>query len=295
MRKWRVGTVSMGATLILLGVMLLLSSTSGMDATSIGVTWWPVLLIVLGGEVLVYLFTAKQEKPVVHYDFVSIFFIGILGTVGMALYTVASLGLVEEVKAQVSGERIEKPLPTLERSIAEEIRTIVVQAGQQPLTIETNKSGEARLFGSYSTNVHKERDLTLEDIVQTNRVDDTLYVQLLNGPGEGNYSEGIRFSPILSLPYDVAVEVRGEPYEMNMAIDELGADWSIEEAGYVELQVENDVDATVKTLMPEETHGEVNSTKEEPFGDSGLVERMKVFGEGTHTIRFSRVDQLELR
>lgn len=231
----------------------------------------------------------------VHYDFVSIFFIGLLGTVGVALYTVASLGLVEEVKAQVSGERIEKPLPTLERSIAEEIRTIVVQAGQQPLTIETNQSGEARLFGSYSTNVHKEWDLALADIVQTNRVDDTLYVQLLNGQGEGIYSEGIRFSPTLSLPYDVAVEVRGDPYEMNIVIDELAVDWSVEEVGHVELQVNKGVDATIKTLGLEETQGEGNSTKEEPFGDSGLVERTKVFGEGTHTIRFLRVDQLKLR
>ena len=67
MRTWRVGTISMGASLLLLGVFLLLSQIVGWDLTRVMISWWPIILVVLGIEILVYLLLSKSEKPVLKY------------------------------------------------------------------------------------------------------------------------------------------------------------------------------------------------------------------------------------
>lgn len=72
MRTWRVGSISMGTLLLFLGVLLLLSQLAGWDSSHVLAGWWPVLLIVLGAEILVYLFQSKEEKPLLKYDFLSI-------------------------------------------------------------------------------------------------------------------------------------------------------------------------------------------------------------------------------
>ena len=79
MRTWRVGTISMGLTLILLGIFLVLSQLLNWKPAYAMTGWWPIIFIVLGIEILIYLFLAKQENPAVKYDVFSIFFVGFLG------------------------------------------------------------------------------------------------------------------------------------------------------------------------------------------------------------------------
>jgi len=47
---------------------------------------WPVLLIVLGGEILYYLYKAKEEQPKIKYDMFSIFMIGIIFFASVMFY-----------------------------------------------------------------------------------------------------------------------------------------------------------------------------------------------------------------
>ena len=83
MRTWRVGTFSMGLSIISLGCFLLFSvkRNSSIRYTNCMV---PVLLIILGAEVLLYLLFSKKEQSFIKYDIFSIFFIGVLGSVGIA-------------------------------------------------------------------------------------------------------------------------------------------------------------------------------------------------------------------
>lgn len=76
MRKWRVGTVSMGIMLIATGLLLLISELSGINGARIILRWWPVILIILGIEVLAYLGLSKssgEEQPKLKFDGLSIF------------------------------------------------------------------------------------------------------------------------------------------------------------------------------------------------------------------------------
>lgn len=76
MRKWRVGTVSMGIILIATGLLLLISELNGINGARIILRWWPVILIILGIEVLAYLGLSKssgEEQPKLKFDGLSIF------------------------------------------------------------------------------------------------------------------------------------------------------------------------------------------------------------------------------
>lgn len=77
MRTWRVGTFSMGLSIISLGCFLLFSVIQGTKVLDSLTAWWPVLLIILGVEILLYLLFSKKEQSFIKYDIFSIFFIGV--------------------------------------------------------------------------------------------------------------------------------------------------------------------------------------------------------------------------
>ncbi len=87
MRTWRVGTFSMGLSIIALGCFLLFSVIKGTQILDSLTAWWPVLLIILGAEILLYLLFSKKEQSFIKYDIFSIFFIGVLEVLAL-LFTV---------------------------------------------------------------------------------------------------------------------------------------------------------------------------------------------------------------
>ena len=59
MKRWRVGSFSMGIILVALGVIMLVSLLTRIDILNIIITLWPVIMICLGVEILLHLFIQK--------------------------------------------------------------------------------------------------------------------------------------------------------------------------------------------------------------------------------------------
>lgn len=95
MRQWRVGTISMGVLLITTGILLMLQRINGISTIAIILRWWPIILILIGAEVLVYSYFSKEEVPKVKYDGLSIFIVVILIIFSMGAYTLSSLNIGE--------------------------------------------------------------------------------------------------------------------------------------------------------------------------------------------------------
>ncbi|MEA4911778.1 MAG: DUF5668 domain-containing protein [Oscillospiraceae bacterium] len=72
MKTRRVGSFTAGFTLVASGVLFLLNTLSPerFDPASV-LRWWPVMLILLGTEILLASFT-DPEKVAVKYDFLSV-------------------------------------------------------------------------------------------------------------------------------------------------------------------------------------------------------------------------------
>lgn len=75
MRGFRVGTISMGLLLILMGCLLLFGQINDISSIELIFNWWPAVLIMLGIEILLYVFLSRKEQLIVKYDGFSIFII----------------------------------------------------------------------------------------------------------------------------------------------------------------------------------------------------------------------------
>ena len=75
MRQWRVGTVSMGLRLLFSGIGLLYAQFNQLTVAHVSLTWWPVLFVVLGIEVLVQNYLNRKQESKIKYDIFSIFII----------------------------------------------------------------------------------------------------------------------------------------------------------------------------------------------------------------------------
>ncbi|MFN7251415.1 MAG: LiaI-LiaF-like domain-containing protein [Anaerobacillus sp.] len=236
MRTWRVGTVSMGAALVLLGVLLLLSRVFAFDIYTIMLSWWPAILIVLGIEIIVFLFITGKEKAVVKYDIFSIIFIGFIGTVGIAFALVSSLGIVDEVKDQFTRQEETRDLPMLLEQLPTSVTRVVIEADRTPLVIEETTSREYSIFGTYRTQFSKNDTQILkmtEEYVTTHQKGETLYVTLKRLPERNNWNYSYSTMAVTMLvPSNVNVEVR-KSQEVVLRPRTINADFLIEQVSDV--------------------------------------------------------------
>lgn len=93
MRQWKVGTISMGILLIAVGVLLALQQINGISSISIILRWWPIILILIGIEVLTYSHFTKQDSMKIKYDGLSIFIIIILIIFSLGAYAAFSTSI----------------------------------------------------------------------------------------------------------------------------------------------------------------------------------------------------------
>ncbi|MBB6455374.1 hypothetical protein HNQ94_003874 [Salirhabdus euzebyi] len=208
MRQWRIGTFSMGLLLVLLGVSLLLSNVIEIDVLNIALSWWPLLLIVVGLEIILFLFVSKEKLPFLKFDFLSMIFIGVLGFIGIGFFTLHSVGIVAEVKEAISEETRTGALPQGSHSITDEIDQIIIKTNTTPVEVERNTSKELVVFGTYETTISNEGNFELESIVDFIEAGNILYVQIFDGKQEGGlHYERTTYYPTISIPQDVKVEI----------------------------------------------------------------------------------------
>lgn len=72
MNKWRVGNISLAIMLILLGILLLFSQIYKSPVLELIATWWPIIIILLGIEVLIFIPLSQKENSPISFDFMSI-------------------------------------------------------------------------------------------------------------------------------------------------------------------------------------------------------------------------------
>lgn len=305
MRTWRVGTISMGVSLLFLGVVLLLSQFAGLSLSHIMISWWPVILVVLGIEILVYLFLSRQEKPFIKYDFLSIIFVGIIGTVGIGFSILSATGLLHSVEDVLSREQKTFDLPAFSQSVNEDINRVVLSTEDHPITVEGTSDREVTVFGTYSTSMAQGEELVtkVEDYIGVQQKGDTLFVDIKELPYEtiafGNYYAEMQATVLI--PVDARLEIVGEYNSITLKPRSLKSDWSIDRASVLSLFLDKNSDIQVSNVASEnlipsnETSltGEETSVAQEKGTNLTKNDTFKT-GNGTHTIHIVNSDQVSL-
>ncbi|WP_409343700.1 hypothetical protein [Paenibacillus sp. MBLB4367] len=213
MRRWRVGTFSMGVSLVLAGVTLLLSSWKGLSAFDTLVAWWPAVFVMIGAEILLFAVIAKTENPVVRYDVFSILFVGIIGCICLGYSVLASTGLLNEVRYTVGATERSLDLPKLSEKVSADVKRIVVQYGGPQPKIDKTAERSVSLFGNYRVRTSSDRaaeTLKPDDVATVQTVGTTLYVSIKELPRRRGFADEYPYSAVtVVLPQDIPVELRG--------------------------------------------------------------------------------------
>jgi hypothetical protein len=292
MRTWRVGTFSMGASLVFLGLFLFLSRFLGFDLVHVMTAWWPILLIVLGIEILLYLFFSRQEKPVLKYDFLSIIFVGLLGSVGIVFAMLSATGIMEKVEDVVAREERSFELPDFSYQMDDSIKRVVLRTVGYQTTIEATDERAVSMFGTYRTQTsNKERLIkSADDFVYANKKGDTLYINVKTLPNElGPFNSHQEIASTILIPKGVKLEVIGNGNEIALDPRSLENDWSINGAGSIDVKVEENSNLNIEAVGVGEVNGKDGAWKVTEKGDpNGMegVERNAVHqsGEGNYHI-----------
>jgi hypothetical protein len=301
MRTWRVGTFSMGASLIFLGLFLFFSKFLGLNLAEVLMAWWPVLLVVLGVEILVYLFLSRQEQPVLKYDFLSIFFVGLIGTAGIIFAVLSSAGVMGKVEEVMAKEVRSYDLPAFSYKTDDSIKRVVVRSVGYDMTVEATEDKAVSMFGTYRVETAKKTALlkNADDIVTANQKGDTLYLNFKMLPDEmGPFnSQGIVAATIL-VPNDVKLEVVGNNDSLSLKPRTLVNDWNIESSSAVTVDVMKNSNMTVKTVGVDQLSGKEWKITEEPKGEeldaAGPKNAVYQSGDGKYLIHISNAYEVKL-
>jgi hypothetical protein len=211
-KRWRVGTLSMGVALISLGSTLFISSWQGVTVFDTLIKLWPIIFVLLGCEILLYLFLSRTEKPILHYDVFSIFFVSFLCVCCLLFSLLTSSGLMEEFRYTINSKFISADLPNTRFDVPAGIEKIIVQTADRKLKIDKNNGAEIRLLGNYQVDAldkSKQTALKTEDVARIETIGKTMYVLIKELPGKRGFEHNLPVaSMILVVPQEIPVEVR---------------------------------------------------------------------------------------
>lgn len=220
MKQWRIGTLSMGVSLIFMGIVLLMSQFQGLKSFDYFMIWWPMIFILIGLEIIGYIYWQARRSAneggagtdrVVKYDIFSIIFIGFIGTLCLMFFVFTATGIVHEVRAAVGAVEETHSWPSLAEDIPETIEKVVITSNHH-VQIDSNHTNEMHVFGTYRTVSHPEtmiEELLVEDVYDTYMVGDTLYVKIKPLPNKvGPFYTMNRTQLTISLPDRIDYELR---------------------------------------------------------------------------------------
>lgn len=240
MRKWRVGTLSLGILMIVLGVVMLTAQFNQVAILDMLLTWWPLILVLIGTEILVQVYTARDEQPKVKYDAFSILIILIMVFFSIGMYALTSTGVIEGIAWMVESSILPVDMPSQKISVDEGLEKVVVSAPRGRLEVKKGSTSEVVVFGEAVVKAagnEEARALAEQNRAVTRREGNTLFVQLLSATWAGDFKPCVReIQHTLLVPPDMEVEISGPGY-FNLDIDgeAFGGNWLIKGSGSVRI------------------------------------------------------------
>ncbi|MFC7682085.1 hypothetical protein [Paenibacillus sp. GCM10028914] len=208
-RQWRVGTLSMGISLLLLGLLVLTSQWKGVEVFDTALKWWPIIFILLGIEIVGYtLFFRKGEF--VKYDVFSILLIGFLTICCIGMAALSSTGIMDHIRRETGAIYKTVQIPEINMDVPSGVTKIIVQ-GSYMYNVKKDASSSNKLlvFGSLLT---KDEELIKGDnmstLIETKLAGNILYVNVAEPPRYALNGGSPQLDVTVSAPSSIKVVVR---------------------------------------------------------------------------------------
>lgn len=197
------------------GGLCLLAAQYNAQAMTVAMHWWPLLLVILGIEVLVYTYLKKSEDGRVRYDIFSIIIILFLVFSAVGLKTAQDVGIAGWVQEQLQLSSYTVALPETQVQIPSQVQKIVLSSKQNARLEIRSTSVDTMLAGGNVTVRAKSKEEAGQMAEHALKVDswsagNTLYISLSGG-------NDIK----VSLPSRVELEVNAPSKKVALTADQV--------------------------------------------------------------------------
>jgi len=176
-RTWRVGSLSMGITLILIGTALAVSLWQKMQALDLLLLIAPVVIIMLGCELLVYLKLSGKETMYIRFDWLSVMFVGTIGAASVVLSLLMSTGLIDDLKREFQMTQRSVYIDPVTFPVADNIKEVIVQSSYG-VNFDKADTEEIHLFGSIQYLSAERLNVSASELFKTTTIGNTMYVNI---------------------------------------------------------------------------------------------------------------------
>lgn len=207
-RVWRVGSYSMGITLIGIGAAFAVSLWQDISAYELLLWLAPIVFILLGIELLCVNTFGLSAKYKVKFDWLSLWFVSIISVGALIMSVLFYTGITDELNQAFNMK--ERSLFVDEKvAIAQDQPSKIIVKGTVPVTISEHEGlSEVLLTGSITYEARDAVTLRDQQLMQTKQVGDVLYVFVNNIEHEvsGLVTDRVFSNLILSVPAGRVVE-----------------------------------------------------------------------------------------
>lgn len=249
MRNKRVGTISMAIVLIGFGVLLFLAQINQLSAVELAMKLWPIVLILLGGEILWFSYKGKNEDGdiKIRYDIFSVFIVMIILFANISIYGLLEFGLMDSLKSEITSTTFNYDLPLEEYMVDSSIEKIVINAsGYSGVNIRTDKGDKVITSGSVNIRSNSEENAVNqldENIININKSGNTMYLTVKD---RMNHDYNIRDLNLI-IPDDKAIEINGGN-NLHLIMDSVNKDVLIDNVNGINLRVGKNSNAKIETI-----------------------------------------------
>lgn len=294
MKKRRVGRISMGVVLIAFGILIFIAQVNNVSAINLSIKFWPIILFLIGGEILWYSYKYREEDIDIRYDVFSIFIVLLIVIMNLGIYGLVETGISSKINSMISSESFTFKLPYKELEFDKNIEKIVIETPQHSnLKLRSEKNDKIVFSGSANITAEskeKAKELLDDEYIISKQSGNILYISFAD---TSIYNERVNgFSPydfILSIPGNKKVEVNGQGDNMEIVLDSVNNDWVIDNIGNIKIRLGKSIDARIEaSVYNSEILGgnvqwkttEIKSETEDVDGVKGEL----TYGDGSNNI-----------
>ena len=202
MRNWKIGSITAGILLIVIGLLWLLQSFLAIPFAKILVYSWPVICIFLGVEILVLHFFRKDQKLGIHW--LSILLLMLIGG-GSLVFSFGKAAMDElGFSFQASSYNMQEELAP-----SSTIQEVIISLPNEDVFITGTDEQKVTIEGKLNAHVKSDRQLKnkVDEQFSMKQIGNKVYLDLLDSEFEVNDLTRITGRLHISVPKQVAVRV----------------------------------------------------------------------------------------
>lgn len=210
MRQWRVGTITLGLTLLIVGSGLVYARFQEMTTVDLLLQWWPLAFIALGLEILACHYLNRQGEERMKYDFISIFLLLFIVSSGLGLQFISETGLANRLSQEINSEYYSISIAEQQVAVPAEVDKIIIRCNNTDMDIRTAPVQICSISGYSSVRATSREEaarIVMEQEPIRTRVAGN--VMLIESESAAPFHSGLAPSCSIVVPEALEVEING--------------------------------------------------------------------------------------